>query len=119
MGIGGCVLFTWKKTGASPQQYIHVVALFLLAQCRMRWTPGGRDDIEDMRGRSGGFGVAHLGIGGFLVLLVLSWASGTNLFSLLGTGGSGGTSAPSQTAGTSGQVASSPAEEKLVDMVGA
>ena len=39
----------------------------------MRWTSSGRGDIEDMRGRSGGFGVAGLGIGGFLVLLVLSW----------------------------------------------
>ena len=38
-----------------------------------------------MRRRSG-VGVASLGLGGFLVLLVLSWATGTNLFSLLGTG---------------------------------
>ena len=48
----------------------------------MEWTPGDRGDISDQRGRSGGFGVAHLGIGGFLLLLVLSWVSGTNLFSL-------------------------------------
>src|SRR4051812_10095344 len=115
MGIGGCVLFTRKKTGASPQQYIHVVALFLLAQCRMRWTPGGRDDIEDMRGRSGGFGVAHLGIGGFLVLLVLSWASGTNLFSLLGTGDT----SPSQSVGTSGELRTTPSEERMADFVNA
>jgi len=66
-----------------------------------------------MRGRSGGAAVP-LGIGGFLVLLVLSWISGTNLFSLLGTG-----SQPSQTTGTSGQVSSSPAEERLVDFVDA
>ncbi len=84
----------------------------------MEWTPGERGDISDQRGRSGGgFGIAHLGVGGFLVLLVLSWVSGTNLFSLLGTGG--GAPAPSQTVGTTGQVASSPAEERLVDMVGA
>jgi predicted metalloprotease len=56
-----------------------------------------------------------LGIGGFLVLLVLSWLSGTNLFSLLGTD----SQAPSQTVGTSGQLATSPAEERLVDFVGA
>ena len=61
----------------------------------MQWSSGDRGDISGQRGRSGGFGVAHLGIGGFLVLLVLSWVSGTNLFSLLGTG----TSAPSQSVG--------------------
>ena len=81
----------------------------------MRWTPGGRGDIEDMRGRSGGFGVARLGIGGFLVLLVLSWLTGTNLFSLLGTGDI----APSQSVGTSGEPRSSPAEERMVDFVNA
>jgi predicted metalloprotease len=80
----------------------------------MRWTPGDRGDIEDMRGRSGGTAIP-LGIGGFLVLLVLSWVSGTNLFSLLGTD----STSPSQTVGTSGQVNSSPAEEREVDFVGA
>jgi predicted metalloprotease len=79
----------------------------------MRWTPGDRGNIEDMRGRTGGAAVP-LGIGGFLILLVLSWVSGTNLFSLLGTG-----SPSSQTVGTSGQVSSSPAEEQLVDFVDA
>jgi len=68
-----------------------------------------------MRGRSGGFGVAHLGIGGFLVLLVLSWVSGTNLFSLLGTGDT----TPTQTVGTSGEVRTSPSEERMVDFVNA
>src|SRR4029077_19888178 len=81
----------------------------------MRWTSSGRGDIEDMRGRSGGFGVAHLGIGGFLVLLVLSWVSGTNLFSLLGTGDT----SPTQTVGTSGDVRASPSEERMVDFVNA
>ena len=66
-----------------------------------------------MRGRSGG-AVVPLGIGGFLVLLVLSWVSGTNLFSLLGT-----TNSPSQSVGTSGQGSSSPAEERAVDFVDA
>ena len=81
----------------------------------MRWTPGGRGDIEDMRGRSGGVGVAGLGIGGFLVLLVPSWVTGTNLFSLLGTGDAG----PSQTVGTSGELRTSSSEERLVDFVDA
>jgi predicted metalloprotease len=80
----------------------------------MRWT-GNRGDIEDMRGRSGfGGGAVPLGLGGFVVVLLLSWATGTNLFSLLGTD----TQSPSAV-GTSGQVSSSPAEERLVDFVGA
>ena len=79
----------------------------------MRWT-GDRGDIEDARGRSGlGGGAVPIGLGGFVVLLLLSWATGTNLFTLLGTD-----SQPSS-AGTSGQVQSSPEEEKLADMVGA
>jgi len=60
--------------------------------------------------------MAGLGIGGFLILLVLSWATGTNLFSLLGTDTS---SSGSGSVGTSGDLRTSPAEEKLVDMVDA
>jgi hypothetical protein len=78
----------------------------------MRWTPGDRGNIEDARGRSGG-GVATLGIGGFLILLVLSWVSGTNLFSLLGTD----SAAPTTSVGTSGELRTTPAEERLVDFV--
>lgn len=80
----------------------------------MKWEAGDRSNIEDMRGRSG-FGVARLGIGGFLVLLVLSWLSGTNLFSLLGTV----TPGDAGSAGTTGEVRTSPGEEKLVDFVDA
>jgi uncharacterized protein len=83
----------------------------------MRWQPGDRSNIEDARGGSG-IGPVHIGIGGFLVLLVLSWVSGTNLFSLLGTGD--GT--PSQSVGTSGRAApgtTTAAEEKQVDFVDA
>ena len=78
----------------------------------MQWSSGNRGDIQDMRGRSGGTAIP-LGIGGFLVVLVLSWLSGTNLFQLLGT------QSPSETVGTSGEVQSTPAEERKVDMVGA
>ena len=61
----------------------------------MRWTPGGRsDDIEDDRDRSssgggGGFnfGGIHIGIVGFLVLLVLSLVFKRNFLSLVGVGG--------------------------------
>lgn len=84
----------------------------------MRWSSGDRSNIEDARGRSGigmGGGVP-IGIGGLLVLLVLSWATGTDFLSLLG----GGTnSAPTEMTGTSGQVATTPQEERLVDMVDA
>jgi predicted metalloprotease len=80
----------------------------------MRWAPGDRSNVEDMRGRSGGR-VATMGIGGFLVVLALSWLTGTNLFSLLGTD----SGAPTQTTGTTGSVPTSPAEEKMVDFVDA
>ena len=60
----------------------------------MRWTPGGRsDDIEDDRDQSGGggggfnFGGIHIGIVGFLVLLVLSLVFKRNFLSLAGLGG--------------------------------
>ena len=84
----------------------------------MRWTPGDRSNIEDMRGRSGGMamGAGGLGVGGLLLLLVLSWATGIDLTSIVGGGGS---SAPPETVGTSGEVKASPEEEKLVDMVDA
>jgi uncharacterized protein len=71
----------------------------------MRWTPGGRsEDLEDERdaGSGAGFRVRgpHLGIGGVLVLLVLSLLFKRNLFTLVGAGGTvpGATTATSQPA---------------------
>jgi uncharacterized protein len=82
----------------------------------MRWTPGDRSNIEDLRGRSGiGMRAGGLGIGGLLVLLILSWATGVDFLSLVGGGGG----APTESVGTSGTVASTPEEEKLVDFVDA
>lgn len=66
----------------------------------MRWTPGGTsDDIEDRRDEGGpsfgGFGGFHLGIGGTLLLIVLSLVFRTNLFNLFsGAGGDSQQRAP-------------------------
>ncbi len=82
----------------------------------MRWTPGNRGNIEDLRGRSGmGMRAGSMGIGGLLLVLILSWATGVDFLSLLGSGGG----APVESVGTSGEVASTPEEEKLVDFVDA
>src|SRR5262245_58888072 len=81
----------------------------------MRWTPGDRDNIEDVRGGSGG-GYIPLGIGGVILLVLLSLFTGVNFFSLVGSGGGGTGAAP---VGTSGHVAASPSEERLVDIVDA
>jgi predicted metalloprotease len=84
----------------------------------MRWTPGGRSaNLDDLRGQraGGGFGgfgaVPRLGIGGFLVLLVLSFIFKQNLFSLLG--GTDVSSPPAQNQ----PVPTSPAEEKQIQFV--
>ena len=66
----------------------------------MRLTPDGdNQDVEDRRdesgggsgfggfGGGGGFGGIHLGIGGTIVLLILSFVFKTNLFSLFSGGG--------------------------------
>ena len=59
----------------------------------MKWTSGDRSNIEDARGSSGGgMGIraGGLGLGGLLLVLVLSWATGIDFLSLLGGGGSRG-----------------------------
>jgi predicted metalloprotease len=58
----------------------------------MKWLPGGESqDIEDRRDEGGGgggfqFGGMHIGIGGAIILLILSFIFKTNLFALLGGG---------------------------------
>jgi predicted metalloprotease len=57
----------------------------------MRWTPGGvSGNIEDRRGSSGmgfGGGGIRLGLGGFILIAILSLIFKTDFFSLLGGGG--------------------------------
>jgi predicted metalloprotease len=84
----------------------------------MRWSTGDRGNIQDMRGRSGGGGMVPLGIGGVIIVGLLSMFTGVDFFSMLG----GGSPAPDSAAvGTSGSggVKASPAEERMVDMVDA
>src|SRR5262249_23193543 len=52
----------------------------------MRWTAGNRDNIEDQRGGSGGGRMIPLGIGGFIIVALLSMYTGVDFFSLLGGG---------------------------------
>ncbi|HEU4891005.1 MAG TPA: neutral zinc metallopeptidase [Vicinamibacterales bacterium] len=88
----------------------------------MRWSAGDRSNIEDLRGRSGGGGgrMVPLGIGGFIVVALLSMFTGVDFFSMLGGGDS---SQPDSSAvGTTGNAPpakTTPAEERMVDMVDA
>src|SRR4051812_16570364 len=82
----------------------------------MRWTPGGQsNNIEDRRGSRGGLGgMAPMGIGGTIVVLVLSLIFGRDFVS----GGGGGAQDPQQTA--NGDVApaqQSPEEAREVQFV--
>ena len=86
----------------------------------MKWTSGDRSNIEDARGSSGGMGMraGGLGLGGLLLVLVLSWATGIDFLSLVGGGDVG--PAPSARVEPGGAPpATSPAEEKEVDLVDA
>lgn len=77
----------------------------------MRYTPGDGRNIEDRRGSRGVGGMAPVGIGGLLLLLVLSWATGTNFLQLLDTGG--------PTTESAGPVEASPAEQQQAQFVDA
>jgi predicted metalloprotease len=85
----------------------------------VRWSTGDRSNVEDARGSSGGgFRAVPFGIGGFIVLALLSMYTGVDFLSLF----SGGGGAPTTTSvGTSGggNVATTPEEEKMVDFVDA
>ena len=82
----------------------------------MRWTPGGESsNIEDRRGQGGGFlpgGGRGVGIGGAVVLLVLSLIFGRDFVT-----GSTTTDNTGTPVAANGEVSQSPAEERLVQFV--
>lgn len=91
----------------------------------MRIDPTGRSkDIEDRRGARGGMGgfgggggmrrAGGMGVGGFVILLILSVVFKRDFFSLVG-GGGGGELAPSAVEAP----VNDPAEEKTVQVLGA
>jgi uncharacterized protein len=84
----------------------------------MKWTAGNRDNIEDVRGRSGGgaMRMGGLGLGGLLVVLVLSWLTGIDFLSLVGPDAAN----PGPSANVpAGELRTTPEEERLVDFVDA
>src|SRR5512146_2341514 len=80
----------------------------------MRWTPGGESrNVEDRRGS--GFGMAPMGIGGTVVLLVLSLIFGRDFVS--GSGGDNGNGPPQSASGEAAPINQSPEEAKEVQFV--
>jgi uncharacterized protein len=84
----------------------------------MKWTAGNRDNVEDVRSQSGGGGMrmGGLGLGGLLLVLILSWATGVDFLSLVGPDAV--STGPSVSTG-GGELRTTPEEEKLVDFVDA
>ena len=86
----------------------------------MRWTPGKRsDNLEDLRGQTGGRGMMiggrGMGIGGAVIALILSLVFGVNIFD-----SGGGSPTPQQTSPgdvRQAPVNSSPEEEKRIQFV--
>ena len=88
----------------------------------MKWTPGGESrDIEDRRDDNGGggfqFGGMHIGIGGAIILLILSFVFKTNFFALLSGGGSPAPSSVSEPNRPRGTSPRDQAEKPLVQFV--
>src|SRR5688572_25534094 len=88
----------------------------------MRWTPGNRGNVVDARGRSVmtmGRGLPALGIGGTLIVALLSWFTGTDFLSILSSPESSTYSSPSGGPAGAPPVATTPEEEREVDFVDA
>ena len=90
----------------------------------MKWTRGGsRENLEDRRGEGGASGGGRpgmkLGIGGFLLLAVLSLVFKKDFFALVGGGGALAPSADVSTGpgAAGGGVVTDPQEEELTDFV--
>ena len=89
----------------------------------MKWTDSGRsEDLEDRRGDGSGSGGGRgpglkLGIGGFLLLAVLSLVFKKNFFALVGSAGSPSPTADVSSGSRAGGAVNDPDEEKLVDFV--
>lgn len=90
----------------------------------MKWTRGGsRENLEDRRGEAGGSGGGRpgmrLGLGGFLLLAVLSLVFKKDFFALVGGGGGLTPSADVSTGSGApgGGAAIDPKEEELTDFV--
>ena len=87
----------------------------------MKWTAGGRSrDLEDRRGRRPGLGrVAPIGLGGLLVLFVLSMVTGQDFLGMVSDPPSPAPAGPAgrATPFDSAPISTTPEEEKLVDFV--
>jgi predicted metalloprotease len=84
----------------------------------MKWTTGNRENVEDVRARSGGgMRMGGIGLGGLLLVLILSWATGVDFLSLVGPDAM--SPGPSAGTGSGGELRTTPEEERLVSMVDA
>jgi len=92
----------------------------------MKWTPGSRStNLEDRRGETPAYGgggfrlgrAAPLGLGGVVILFVLSLLTGTDLTSMLGSDPGTSVPGPSGSPVPPGPASTTPEEERLVDFV--